>query len=288
MAIDYSEAYVAEQYRSPRLWYVRVVNRLFPVVEALRKSERRILPGPGLDSAQVPHCEITSSLEQSAEHFRRHRWAFVENVFNPDFHAFLTAHWPRRRYFTAPFDVHKAYDKGFRWVERDPDTKNRWGSLIAKDGIGDNYPAYMERHPHVRVLFDYLRSRAFIDRVINFTGCPAQLQFNRFQLTWSYPGTLVAPHKDSPQNAASWVHFIFYISGTGGENSGGTAILGDNEFKHVIFEPTKMTNTCMIFDPAAPFFHGVRPLALGKYRWMASAEYVSSESAGVAQSASID
>src|ERR1700758_489906 len=83
-----------------------------------------------------------------------------------------------------------------------------------------------------------------------------------------------------PQNAASWVHFIFYISGTGGENSGGTAILGDNEFKHVIFEPTKMTNTCMIFDPVAPFFHGVRPLALGKYRWMASAEYVSSESAG--------
>jgi len=285
MAIHYSEAYVAEQYRSPRLWYVRLVNGLFPVLEAVRKAERKVLPGPRLDIANIPGCEITSSLEQSAERFRRHRWAFLENVLSPDFHAFLTTHWPQRRYFTAPFDVHKSYDKGFRWVERNPAKDNRWGSLIAEDGVGGDYPAYMDRHPHVRMLFDYLRSRAFIDRVIDFSGCPAQLQFNRFQLTWSYPGTLVAPHKDSPQNAASWVSFIFYISGTGGESSGGTAILGDNQFKQVIFEPTKMVNTCMIFDPSAPFFHGVRPMGFGKYRWMVSAEYVSSESAEAAQSA---
>jgi len=124
-------------------------------------------------------------------------------------------------------------------------------------------------------LFDYLRSPAFIERVIAFSGRPARLRFNRFQLTMSYPGSSVAPHRDSQQDASSWVSFIFYISGTGGESSGGTAILGDNEFEDVIFEPANLCNTCLAFDPAAPFYHGVRPMAFGKHRWMMSAEYVS-------------
>jgi hypothetical protein len=37
-----------------------------------------------------------------------------------------------------------------------------------------------------------------------------------------------------------------------------------------------------LFDPSAPFYHGVRPMAFGKYRWMVSAEFVSGESAGEA------
>jgi hypothetical protein len=274
MAIDYSEKYISELYRSPLMWHIRLLNALFPAVEFIRRAERQVLPPPRIECSGIPRCEITNSLERSATHFQRHGWAFVENILDPDFHQFLKAHWPKRRYFTAPFDLHKAYDKGFRWVERNP-AKDRWGALIARDALGDDHPAYMDQHPHVRVVFDYLRSSEFIDRVVAFTGSPARLRFNRFQLTVSYPGTLVAPHRDSQQNAESWVSFIFYISGTGGDSSGGTAILGDNEFRNVIFEPKRLVNTCLIFDPAAPFYHGVRRIAFGKHRWMMSAEYVS-------------
>ena len=49
----------------------------------------------------------------------------------------------------------------------------------------------------------------------------------------------------------------------------------DNEFREVIFEPQNLTNSCMVFDPFAPFFHGVRPIAFGKHRWMLGGEYVS-------------
>jgi hypothetical protein len=135
----------------------------------------------------------------------------------------------------------------------------------------------MAEHPHVKLLIDYLRSPGFIARVGRFSARPDALQFNRFQMTASYPGTLVAPHRDSPQPVRNWISFIFYIQGSGGENSGGTAILGDNEFHDVVFEPKVLTNSCLAFDPAAPFYHGVKPIAFGKYRRMLSAEYASEQ-----------
>ena len=145
--------------------------------------------------------------------------------------------------------------------------------LTARDE--DGYPAYAREHPHIRALFDHFRSPEFTARVEAFSGRPEPLSFNRFQLTASYPGTLVAPHRDSPQSGRNWLQFLFYVSATGGESSGGTAILRDNEFRQVIFEPRNLTNSCMVFDPFAPFFHGVRPIAFGKHRWMLGAEYVS-------------
>jgi len=272
MAIDYSARYLSKLNRSPRLLLLRLIHRFFPVLEAVRQLERK-LAKPSLFLA-VPECRITSSLEAGGEHFQAHRWAFLEAVFEPSFYHVLVQNWPERRYFTAPFDICKAYDKGFGWVERNPG-QDRWRAVMARDAMAGEYPPYIDWHPHLKVLFDYFRSPAFIERVIQFSGRPARLRFNRFQLTMSYPGTYVAPHRDSQQNAANWISFIFYISGTGGENSGGTAILGDNEFEEVIFEPKKMRNTCLVFDPAAPFYHGVRPMAFGKHRWMISAEYVS-------------
>jgi hypothetical protein len=276
MAIEYSEEYVARHYKTAGSVFVSTVLKLFPVIETVRRIERRWLPAPAIDVSCIPPCRVTDALERSADHFRRHRWAFIEDVFDRAFHQFLVAHWPRRRYFTAPFDVYKAYDKGFRWVDHNP-AKDRWGDLIADDAKGDAYPAFMDQHPHLKMLIDYLRSPAFVARVTAFSDRPDRLQFNRFQLTTSYPGTLVAPHKDSPQPVRNWISLIFYIQGTGGENSGGTAILGDNEFREIVFEPKNLTNTCLVFDPAASFYHGVKPIAFGKHRRMLSAEYASEQ-----------
>lgn len=273
MAIDYSPRYLSKLNRSPRLLLLRLIHQSFPVLETMRQLERKLAKPPS-HSLPIPECQITSTLEAGAEHFQAHGWAFLEDVFGPSFYQVLVENWPKRRYFTAPFDICKAYDKGFGWVERNP-ALDRWRTVMARDAMAGEYPPYIDCHPHLKVLFDYLRSPRFIDRVVRFSGRPACLRFNRFQLTMSYPGTHVAPHRDSPQNAASWISLIFYISGTGGENSGGTAILGDNEFEEVIFEPKKMRNTCLVFDPAASFYHGVRPMAFGKHRWMIGVEYVS-------------
>jgi hypothetical protein len=175
VAVDYSEQYVAVQYDSPRLTLLKAVIHLFPAIEFARRHQRRLLRVPKIESAAVPECRITESLEAATEHFRAHRWAFIENVFEPTFHQFLVAHWPRRRYFTAPFDLHKAYDKGFRWVNRNP-ARDRWGELIADDAkasLQSQYPAYIDEHPHLKRLIDYFRCDAFIKRIEALSGARA-------------------------------------------------------------------------------------------------------------------
>jgi hypothetical protein len=36
--------------------------------------------------------------------------------------------------------------------------------------------------------------------------------------------------------------------------------------RSVIFEPRNLNNSCLIYDIREPFFHGVHPIARGKYR----------------------
>src|SRR5215467_11470945 len=138
MAIDYSPRYLSKLNRSPRLLLLRLIHRSFPVLEAVRRLERKLAKPPGL-SLPIPECRISSSLEAGAEHFQAHRWTFLESVFEPSFYHVLLQNWPRRRYFTAPFDICKAYDKGFGWVERNP-AQDRWKAVMAPDATAGEYP----------------------------------------------------------------------------------------------------------------------------------------------------
>ena len=277
MAIEYSDEYVTRQYKQPQLLLLRTVIRLFPVIDWVRRSQRRLSNPSAAPVEGLPDCNITDALEASADHFRVHRWAFVDGILEPTFHECMVRNWPRRRYFTAPFDRCKSYDKGFPWVRMNP-ADNRWRDLLSKDArntTNKDYPPFIQEHAHLKVFIDYLRSDSFTKRIGAYLGASEPLAFNRFQLTATYPGSFVAPHRDSPQPGKNWISLLFYIAGSGGDRSGGTAILRDNRFEDVIFEPKQLTNSCLIFDPFAPFFHGVRPIAFGKYRWMAGVEYVS-------------
>lgn len=279
MATGYSNDYVSSVFRSASGWPIRAMLALFPVLELERRVERHLRGTRRPDRNEIPACGITESLERAAAHYHEHRWAFVEDVLDSAFHRYLESHWPRRCYFTAPFDKYKTYDKGFRWVDRNPGN-DRWGSLLAPDALArgnPDLPPYVGHHPHIEMLFEYLRSEAFTERMVAFSGRSNRLRFNRFQLTTSYPGSFVAPHRDSAQDAESWISLIFHIAATGGANSGGLTLCRDNEFRDIIFESTPLTNTCLIFDPAAEFYHGVKPIDMGKYRWMVSAEYVSTD-----------
>lgn len=276
MAIGYATKYIDKEYRSPLILFLKFRIKCFVLVEMWRKLSRRLRKPPAIRSCDIPPCAVTSSLEDSSETFQQQRWAFVENILSHDYHRFLKYHWPKRRYFTAPFDPCKIYDKGFRWVDRNPGN-DRWQSLQANDmGLDkDGYPHMMALFPQLRILFDYLRSDQFIQRLNHFSGRPEPLIFNRFQLTNTYPGSYVAPHQDSPQNAKNWISLIFHVDGSGGPNSGGLIIAEDNHFDQMLHETLNLTNTCLVFDPAAALYHGVKPVAWGKFRHMLSAEYVS-------------
>lgn len=68
---------------------------------------------------------------------------------------------------------------------------------------------------------------------------------------------------------------VFFIKGTGGSNSGGLAILGDNTFEQVIFEPYNLINSVLIYNSLFPFYHGFAPIAFRKKRLAIIAQFCS-------------
>jgi len=154
--------------------------------------------------------------------------------------------------------MEKSYDMGFRWEQ----------------GYQTD-PKFLDAFPCLRAFLDSLRSSSFADRVSCYYGKP--MTCYSFLLTTSYPGSSVVPHKDSVAHSdgvAAIMNFAFFINGTGGQNSGGLAVLRDNEFQDVIFEPTNLSNTLLVYDSKAPFFHGFKPIQFGKFRWAIFAQFM--------------
>lgn len=202
---------------------------------------------------------ITGELEKGSAHFREHGWVFIENIFDAEFHKELVANWPKNRYMEPPFDLYKSYNRGFNWVR----------------GHKENIP-YFELHPHLKSCFDYLQSTGFAGRISFFAGDGIDRKCYSFLTTTSVTGSNVAPHRDSiaeDKDAKGFLNMVFFVDGTGGENSGGLAILGDGTFDKVIFEPKNLKNTVLIYDSVAPFFHGFPPIQFGKRRFSINSQF---------------
>lgn len=259
MATDFSTRYVEHSRKNlPLALKLRI--KLAPWIKRARllhvkMGSKRVYPN-------VMPPRITAALEKEAPHFQKERWAFIEYIFTPDFHAELLARWPKKRYLEPPRQVEKSYDKGFRWVYGDtPDF-----------AYSDPYSQY----PTLQALLSYLRSPEISRRVTAFAGVHAELVLYSFILNDAGSGAEVIPHKDSIKDdprAEYLLNFIFFIDATGGKYSGGLTLSRDNELNDIIFEPPLLKNTCLIYDILGDFYHGFPPIAKGKFRRVITAQF---------------
>jgi hypothetical protein len=94
----------------------------------------------------------------------------------------------------------------------------------------------------------------------------------------TYPGSVVVAHKDDslPAKYGPYINFVFFIDGAVGENSGELMLSRDNEYRDIIFRPPSIKNTCLIYDAAAPFYHGFKPVKWGQSRIAATVSFFGS------------
>lgn len=255
MAYDISPEYT-KTVSFPHLPHLHALIALQTPVKAARKVMRYIIPPP-LFGAQTYTPELTSRFEEVADQYRAQHWAFVEDVFQDDFHRTLLAQFPKRRYMEPPKSIFKSYDIGFQWE------RGRGGG------------AFLSLHPVYQALHSYFCSEAFSRRITTFSMSTAVLACRTFLVNKTYPGSLVIPHKDSPipKKFTPYINLVFFLDATGGGDSGELMLSTDNEYKDIIFAPPILRNSCLIYDTEAPFYHGFKPVALGKQRLALTASF---------------
>lgn len=260
MAIDISERYVKNEIAFPRHAHLHLLCRFQQPLKHLRAFQRYLTPSLSYARARepIPSCTITERFEATRAHFQQHRWAYTDDIFDAAFHDALVSGWPPRRYFDPPSNMDKSYDIGFQWSQKQPDG-----------------PPFLDRFPAIKSLLDTVRSSAFAYRVSTYYGKP--MRCYSFTITYSYPGSSVVPHKDTVAGAGhvpDMINLAWFINGTGGPRSGGLAIIRDNEFREVIFEPVNLRNSLLLYDSKVPFFHGFRPIQFGKFRWAIFTQFI--------------
>ena len=238
---------ISEEFRKENSsLFLEVLMKGAPVRRVVNPVLRSLLPCPKRKSDAT--CMVSHTLEEAAEHYQEHRWAFIEEMFSSEFHESLKNNFPPRRYMKPLSLVDKSYDK----------------LVVNKDNRGN-----LDPFPEIVALYDYLVSPEFEIRVNNFVGLKGLKSSGGMTVSRSWPGTFVSPHQDGAiidQDVIAQVNFVCFIDGSGNKNSGALTLSKDNELRDIIFEPMKMTNTCLVYDVLEDFYHGFPAIAHGKFR----------------------
>lgn len=257
MAQEMSNSLMAT-YGFPRLAHLHFLIRLRPLRQRIRGILRALFDRHRPVTAGKP--DVTATLEAAGEDYRRQRWAYLENVWELTFHRSLVEQWPAFYYFEPIKAVTKGYDLGFLWGLRD-----------AED------PPSLDHFPALKAAYDHLRSPGFAARVTALAGDGVERACYQILLTRSFTGSSVIAHRDS-NIGHDFTNMIFFLDGTGGPGSGGLGIWNDNEFRDPQFVPENLTNTCLVYDMSAPFFHGFKPMRFSTHRWTINAAFRGAES----------
>lgn len=252
MARDISKTLMAS-YRFPRLAHLHFLIRLRPARTRMRRMLRSLFGRRRAAPAGTP--QVTGALEAARDDYRRQGWAYIENVWDPAFHRSLVEQWPAFYYFEPVKTITKGYDLGFQ---------------RGLPGTGD--PPDLSHFPALEAAYRHLGSPEFAARMTALAGDGIERGCYQMLLTRAFAGSSVIAHRDSSVGR-DYINAVFFVAGTGGAGSGGLGIWNDNEFQDPRFVPHNLTNTCLVYNMSAPFFHGFEPMRLGAHRWTINATY---------------
>ena len=165
-------------------------------------------------------------------------------------------------YFRPIANIFKSYDSGFRWWFSEP------------------FSEAVRKHPAIEEAYRYLASPEFCQRVTDMCGDGIPRSLLTLLMTPAYDGSSVIPHRDTVAQRPEFSHHIntiIFVAGTGGKQAGGLAIMDDPDYRDVVFDSTRLTNTSLFYRIGDPFFHSFAPMRHGTLRWAINAQYAATE-----------
>ncbi len=252
MAIDES-SYIRDQYLFPNHKLLHMLIKLHNVRARFRNilarfSRKKISP----ISSSKP--ALTDVFIASKKNFNSSGWAYMEGVFEENFHKELLENWPAKRFFKPIKEIYKSYDVWF----------------AAK------HQNHFPQNPIIELLYKYMNSEKVAQLITDFCQDGVKRKLYSFTLTRAFSGSSVIPHRDTVAETPEGKYFInilFFIDGTGGKNSGGLMIMDDPEYKKIQIEPKNLRNTALVYRSSDPFFHGFPPMKRGSFRYAIATQF---------------
>jgi len=253
MAINLSEQYIQENYTGLKSLWFKLLIRCYRYRYAWRVSRLRVESGYSQHhptaQRRIEPCTIRLATSLEKAHFREHKWVFLENFFEKNYFERLSLIDIPKHHFKPMAQTFKSYDNGL---------------------INPEYT--YKRYPPISECVNFFSSPKFESWLEELAADNLARVFDRMKTTRAYRGSSCIPHVDSiakdlvsgEENQS--FNIIIFVKGTGGTKAGGTCIMRDNEYD-IEFEPTNLTNSCLIYD-AGQIFHGFAPMKKGKKRWM--------------------
>jgi len=256
MAYGFSSLYLRKHgpFGSP-INYLKFKLRPVRVFKRKLQMSFTSIPDPLIACSTPSVDESLFNAQQST--FQANDWCFVENFFSVDFASQLRATWPPRRFFEPMANTIKSYDFGFKW--------------IPSRGVSD---PKIKRFPILKRTFEYLRSTEFCQLITLLCGDSIHRRCFSTIASTATSGASLIPHKDSIALQGSALNIILFVNGNGlPPHAGGTCIIADNEFRNILFEPSNLINTALIYSSTADFYHGFKKLKRGNFRHAITAQF---------------
>ena len=192
-------------------------------------------------------------------------WCYIENFFDEETYSSLLKHWPKKCFFDLSKKPIKYYYFGF----------------CSTDKVK---PKYIDKNPYFSYFYNYLFSSKAAEIFTSFLNEEHEQKrsFSHKSVLCSFAleKSYLIPHMDGISKKSlsrKTFNFIYFLDGNNNspEYSGATGIYSDNEFKHKVFVPHNLKNSCLIYDSSDNFFHGFKAIKKNGYRKAITFQYFS-------------
>jgi hypothetical protein len=204
-----------------------------------------------------------SSYEKS---LKENDWVFIENFLDEDSYNTIVENWPTNNYFYLSNNPLKYYYSAFRIIND-------------KSEINFNYKEI--KNQAIRLLYKYLSSDKFLINCKKIFGEGSWFHYSCVASVVGHRSYLV-PHVDtiSKDKLNTTYNFIYFIDGNEDcyLSTGATGIYLDNCFEKPIFIPSKLRNTCLLYNSSSNFFHGFNFCSKNAYRKVITFQFLNKDS----------
>jgi hypothetical protein len=192
-------------------------------------------------------------------------WVFIENFLDQESYKKIIVNWPSNYNFYLSNSPLKYYYSAFR---------------IINDKSKKNFSYKEINNEAIRSFYQYLSSDKFLTNCKKIFGDGNWFHYSCVASIVRHKSYLI-PHVDtiSKDKLNTTYNFIYFIDGNEDchLSTGATGIYADNFFEKPIFIPSKLKNTCLLYNSSSNFFHGFNFCSKNSYRKVITFQFLNKD-----------